>query len=71
MMDTTTDSNIIPYDDKELIAFEDTDNAINMLFMLHESILLKDAKGTTRGHNMRRYRIRLYVGMVWYYGVVE
>jgi hypothetical protein len=25
----------------------------------------------TRGHDMRRYRIRLYVGMVWYYGVVE
>jgi hypothetical protein len=47
MSDTTTNSNIILYDDKELIAFEDTDNAINMLFMLHESILLKDAKGTT------------------------
>jgi hypothetical protein len=45
--DTTTDSNIITYDDKELIAFEDTDDAINVLFMLHESILLKDAKGTT------------------------
>ncbi len=46
-MDTTTDSNIIPYDDEERIAFEDTDDAINMLFMLHESILLKDAKETT------------------------
>jgi hypothetical protein len=46
MMDTTTNSNIIPYDDKELIAFEDTDDAINMILMLHESILLKDAKGT-------------------------
>ncbi len=46
MTNTTTDSNIIPYDDKELIAFEDADNQINMLFMLHESILLKDAKGT-------------------------
>jgi hypothetical protein len=47
MMDTTTSSNNIPYDDKELIAFENTDDVINMLFMLHESILLKDAKGTT------------------------
>ncbi len=47
MTDTTTNSNIIPYDDKELITFEDTDNAISMLFMIHESILLKDAKGTT------------------------
>jgi hypothetical protein len=47
-MNTTTNSNIIPYDDKELIAFEDdADNAINMLFMLCKSILLKDAKGTT------------------------
>ncbi len=32
-MDTTINSNIIPYDDEELIAFEDTDNAINMLFI--------------------------------------
>jgi hypothetical protein len=40
MMDTTPDSNFIPYDDKELIAFEDTDDAITMLFILHESILL-------------------------------
>ena len=47
MMNTTTNSNIIPYDDKELIAFEDANNAINMLFMLHKSILLKDAKETT------------------------
>jgi hypothetical protein len=47
MMNTTTNSNVIPYDDKKLIAFEDADNAINMLFMLHKSILLKDAKGTT------------------------
>jgi hypothetical protein len=47
MMDTTTNSNVIPYDDKELITSEDTDDAINMLFMLHESIHLKDAKGTT------------------------
>jgi hypothetical protein len=47
MMDTTTSSNITLYDDKELIAFEDTDNGINMLFMIQESILLKDAKGTT------------------------
>ena len=47
MMDTTTNSNVIPYDDKELITSEDTDDAINMLFMLHESILLKDTKGTT------------------------
>ncbi len=47
MTDTTTNSNIIPYDDKELIAFVDTDNAINMLFMIHESILLKVTKGTT------------------------
>jgi hypothetical protein len=47
MTDTTANSNVIPYDDKELIAVEDTDDAINMLFMLHESILLKDAKGTT------------------------
>jgi hypothetical protein len=46
MTDTTTNAKVIPYDDKELIAFEDTDNAINMLFMLHKSILLKDAKGT-------------------------
>jgi hypothetical protein len=44
---TTTDSNVIHYDDKEPIAFEDADNVINMLFMLHKSILLKDAKGTT------------------------
>jgi hypothetical protein len=47
MTDTTTDSNITPYDDKVLIAFEDTDNGINILFMIQESILLKDAKGTT------------------------
>jgi hypothetical protein len=47
MTDTTTNLNIIPYDDKELSAFEDTDDAINMLFMLHESILFKDVKGTT------------------------
>ncbi len=46
MTDTTTNLNVIPYDDKELIAFEDTDNAINVLFRLHKSILLKDAKGT-------------------------
>jgi hypothetical protein len=26
---------------------------------------------TTRGHDMRRHHIRLYIGMVWYYGVVE
>jgi hypothetical protein len=44
---TTTNSNIIPYDDKVLIAIEDTDNAINMLFMIHESILYKNAKETT------------------------
>jgi hypothetical protein len=47
MTNTTTDSNVIPYDDEELIAFEDANDAINMLFMLHESILLKDAKRTT------------------------
>ena len=47
MTNTTTDSNVIPHDDKELIAFKDANNAINMLFMLHISILLKDAKGTT------------------------
>jgi hypothetical protein len=47
MTDTTTDSNIISYVDNELIAFQDTGNEINMLFMLHESILLKDTKGTT------------------------
>ncbi len=47
MTNTTTNSSIIPYDDKELIAFEDSDDAINMLFKLCESILLKDAKGTT------------------------
>ncbi len=47
MTNTATNSKIIHYDDKELIAFEDADNAINMLFMLHKSILLKDAKGTT------------------------
>ncbi len=47
MTDTTTNSNVIPYDDEELIDFEDTDDAINMLFMLHESILLKDATGST------------------------
>ncbi len=28
-------------------------------------------QSATRGHDMRRYHIRLYVGMVWYYGVVE
>jgi hypothetical protein len=38
MMDTTTSSNIIPYDEEELIAFEDTDDAINMIFMIHKSI---------------------------------
>jgi hypothetical protein len=48
MTNTTTDLNVIPYDDKELIAFEDADDAINMLFMLHKSILMKDAKGSTR-----------------------
>ncbi len=47
MTNTTTNSNVIPYDDEELIYFEDANNAIYMLFMLHESILLKDAKGTT------------------------
>jgi hypothetical protein len=47
MTDTTTNSNIIPYDDEELIAFEDTDDVIEMLFMPHESIHLKDAKVTT------------------------
>jgi hypothetical protein len=46
MRNTTTNLNVIPYDDKELIAFKDADNAINMLFMLHKCILLKDAKGT-------------------------
>jgi hypothetical protein len=45
MMNTTTNSNVIPYDDKELIDFEDADNVINILFMFHKSILLKDAKG--------------------------
>ncbi len=47
MKNTTTNLNVIPYDDKELIAFKDADDAINMLFMLHKSILLKDVKGTT------------------------
>jgi hypothetical protein len=32
---------------KKLITFEDTDSAIDMLFMLDESILSKDAKGAT------------------------
>jgi hypothetical protein len=30
MMKTTTNLNIIPYDEKELIAFKDADNAFNM-----------------------------------------
>ncbi len=47
MTNTTTNSKINTYDDKKLIAFEYTGDAIYMLFMLHESILLKDAKGTT------------------------
>jgi hypothetical protein len=46
-MNTNNDSNIIPYDDEELIGLEDSDDTISMLFMLHESILLNDSKGTT------------------------
>jgi hypothetical protein len=47
MMDTTANLSIIPFDDEELIAFENTDDAVNMLFMLCGSILLNNAKGTT------------------------
>jgi hypothetical protein len=44
-------SNIIPFESQEL--FTDSlndaeDNTINMLFMLHENIILKDSKGITR-----------------------
>jgi len=47
MTNTTTNLNVIHYDDKVLNAFEDANNVINIIFMLHTSILLKDAKGTT------------------------
>jgi hypothetical protein len=45
-------SNVIPYDSQELssISFDESDNdddAINMLFMLNENVILKDCKGIT------------------------
>jgi hypothetical protein len=43
-------SNIIPFESQELStdSFNNADNnAINMLFMLHENIILKDGKGIT------------------------
>ncbi len=43
-------SNVIPYENQELVAssLDDYDNnAINMLCMLHEIIILKDCNGIT------------------------
>jgi hypothetical protein len=43
-------SNVIPFESEELVvgSIDDSnDNAINMLFMLHENIILKDGKGIT------------------------
>ncbi len=48
--ETSKPSNIIPFESQELSADsrDDSDNnAINMLFMLHENIILKDGKGIT------------------------
>ncbi len=44
-------SNVIPFESQELVddSLDDSDNdAINMLFMLHENIILKDGKGITQ-----------------------
>ena len=43
--------NVIPFESQELAdgSLDDSDdNAINMLFMLHENIILKDGKGITQ-----------------------
>jgi hypothetical protein len=48
--ETSKPSNTIPFESRELSAdpLDDADdNAINMLFMLHENIILKDGKGIT------------------------
>ena len=44
-------SHVIPFESQELVddSLNDSDgNAINMLFILHENIILKDGKGITR-----------------------
>jgi hypothetical protein len=46
-------SNVIPYDSQELSSssfdeFGNDDDAINMLFMLNENVILKDCKGITQ-----------------------
>ncbi len=49
--ETSKPSNIISFESQELSAdsLNDADNnAINMLFMLHENIVLKDGKGITQ-----------------------
>jgi hypothetical protein len=48
--ETSKPSNIIPFESEALSddSLDDTDNnPINMLFMLHETIILKDGKGIT------------------------
>jgi hypothetical protein len=44
-------THVIPFESQEFVddSLDDSDNdAINMLFMLHENIILKDGKGITR-----------------------
>ncbi len=42
-------SNVIPFESQELVSLDvSDDDAINMLFMLHENIILKDGKGITQ-----------------------
>ncbi len=48
---TNNSSHVIPFEKQELLddSFNDFDNdAINMPFMLHENVILKDGKGITQ-----------------------
>jgi len=52
---STKSAHVIPFESQELVddSLDDSDNAINkifdnMLFMLHQNIILKDDKGITR-----------------------
>jgi hypothetical protein len=47
--DNTIDAKVIPFDDNEVHDSSDESNDdINMLFMLNESIIFKDGKGVNR-----------------------
>jgi hypothetical protein len=44
----TADVNMIPFDEDEVhVANDPSDNDINTLFMLNESVIFKDGKGIT------------------------